>query len=149
MTSALKDTVVMVAKRKAGAERGVRVRYVVDGVRITQVWHGGRYVTKIAGKHIYHNQAFPADRNDQHIANVMDSICPTCGGGFAELMHYHDGRECNECRTQTAAELAKQYEDAGINLGWGGHARDTMAELVRERYLMEWRSFTSRSRCKR
>lgn len=147
MTAALKDKVVMVAKRKVG--RTVRVRYVVDGVRITQEWYGGRWVTKIAGKHIYHNQAFPTDRHDAHIAHVLDSVCPTCGGGFSALMHYPDGRECGECRTQKAAELAKQFEDAGINLGWGGHARDTMVEVVRERYLMEWKSFSSRSRCRR
>lgn len=147
MTAALKDRVVMVSKRKAG--RSVRVRYVIDGVRITQEWYGGRWVTKIAGRHIFHNQAFPTDRHDNHIAPVMDSICPSCGGGFSELMHYPSGRDCSECRTQRAADIAKQFEDAGINLGWGGHRSEDAGERARELYLAEWKTFNSRGRCKR
>lgn len=84
-------------------------------------------VTEDGKRHSYLNSAVPRRRElvpsgggietTEPIAPMEQAICPRCGFGYSHLMRNPAGA-CNECRIEHAALLAKEFEDAGIPMGW-------------------------------
>lgn len=104
-------------------------------------WHEDKrfvsLVTDDGKRHSYLNAAIPKRREaspagggvetSDPIAPIESAICARCGFGYSHLMRNPAGA-CNECRIEYMAALAAEFEEAGINLGWGKCQRQQSRE---------------------
>ncbi len=63
--------------------------------------------------------ALPIDGNGTLRVDLNDMLCPVCGCSEGTRQHAHVGGECDSCREDRLREAAREFEEAGIDLGWG------------------------------
>lgn len=85
-------------------------------------------VTDDGKRHSYLNCAVPKGREAspfgggretaEPLRPLNEALCQRCGFGYSHLM-LNPSKACNECKVEYMAALAAEFEEAGIDLGWG------------------------------